>query len=164
LVSEQLAAEGAGVITGGVVGAAAALVAMAARHSDEWPEASAVLGQAESLQRRAERLAAENARRYAVVLRAFAGEGDLGQALDQAAETPLRLAEAANDVALLAVYTAERCEPRLRADVLAAASLAAGAARAAAELVAANLAATAEDERVARAWELAAATAAAIRP
>src|SRR5438128_1698028 len=131
---------------------------MAARVSEEWPEAPATVGQALALRRRAEALAVENVRRYADVLRALdrPREIDLGAALSHAADIPLRIAETAYDVALLARHTADLCEPRVRADVLAAASLAAGAAGAAAELVAANLTAIEGDERVARAYELAA--------
>jgi len=130
---------------------------MAARASADWPDARAALGQAQALHRRAEALAAENARRYAEVLRALESPGaiDLGAALDQAADIPLRIAETANDVALLAAHSADLCAPHVRADVLAAAALAAGAARAAAELVAVNLTAMQGDERVARAWDLA---------
>ena len=76
---------------------------------------------------------------------------------------PLELAETANDVALLAAYTADRCEPRVRADVVAAGALAAGAAAAAAELVAINLTAIEGDPRVEQARTLAAAAARAAR-
>jgi formiminotetrahydrofolate cyclodeaminase len=156
--AERAAAEGAGVASAGVVGAAAALVEMAARVSEDWPESRAALGQAQALHRRADALAAENARRYADVLRALESRGDLdlGVALDQAADIPLRIAETANDVALLAVHAADLCAPHVRPDVLAAAALAAGAAAAAAELVVANLTAMEGDKRVARVRDLAA--------
>ena len=160
--AERVAAEGAGVAAARVVETAATLVAMAAGVSSEWPEAGAVAGQARALQRRATRLAAENAAGYADVLRALEQGGDrLGEALTQAAEVPLQVAEAANDVSLLAAYTADRCDPRVRADVVAAGALAAGAAAAAAELVAINLTATEGDERVQRARDLAASAATA---
>ncbi len=160
----ELAAEGAGVTAGGVVRTAASLVAMTARRSPDWVDAKAVLAQAESLERRAVALATENARRYAEVLAAFdrPDDGTLGAALERAAEVPLRIAETAHDVALLAAHAAEFCEPRLQPDARAAAHLAAGAAAAAAELVAANLTALEEDPRVGRARELAQAAAIAI--
>jgi formiminotetrahydrofolate cyclodeaminase len=154
--AERVAAEGAGVASAQVVETAAALVAMAAGISPDWDEANGVAGQAATLQRRSQRLAEENARVYATVLRAFdAGGAGLGEALTQAAEVPLELAETANDVAMLAAYTADRCEPRVRADVVAAGALAAGAAAAAAELVAINLTASEGDPRVEHARTLA---------
>ena len=155
--AEQAAAEGAGVAAAGVVGTAAGLVEMAARVSEDWPEARATVGQALALRRRAEGLAVENVRRYADVLRALdhPSEIDLGAALSHTADIPLRIAETAHDVAVLARHAADLCEPRVRPDALAAAALAAGAAGAAAELVAANLTAIEGDERVARAYELA---------
>jgi formiminotetrahydrofolate cyclodeaminase len=161
---ERLAAESAGVAAARVVEIAAAVLSTAARMSAGWAEAAAVAGQADSLRRRATRLAAENAPVYAVVLRAFEQGGDrLGQALDEAAEVPLRVAEAAHDVVLLAAHSADRCEPQARADVIAAGALAAGAAAAAAELVASNLTAMPGDERVERARDLATAAAATLR-
>jgi formiminotetrahydrofolate cyclodeaminase len=154
---ERAAAEGAGVAAAGVVGAAAALIEMAASVSEDWHEARATLGQARALHRRAEALGAENARRYSEVLRALAepGQSDLGAALDHAADIPLRVAETANDVVLLARHSAELCAPHVRADVIASAALAAGAAAAAAQLVVVNLTALEGDERVARARDLA---------
>ena len=93
--AEQAAAEGAGVATAGVVGTAAGLVEMAARVSEDWPEARAAVGQALALRRRAEGLAVENVRRYADVLRALdhPSEIDLGAALSHTADIPLRIAE-----------------------------------------------------------------------
>src|SRR5215471_10253920 len=124
--AEQVAAEGAGVASAQVVETAAALLAMAAGVSPDWDEANGIAGQAAALRRRSQRLADENAAAYAAVLRAFDEGGDgIGDALTQAAEVPLELAETANDVALLAAYTADRCEPRVRADVVAAGALAA---------------------------------------
>ena len=161
---ERVAAESAGVAAARVVEAAAALVAMAAGVSPEWPEAAAVVGQARALARRATRLAAENAAGYAEVLRALEEGGDaIGAAMVRAADVPLRIAEAATDVSLLAAHTADRCEPRVRADVVAAGALAAGAAAAAAELVAENLTAVEGDERVEHARDLAASAASAFR-
>jgi formiminotetrahydrofolate cyclodeaminase len=152
--AERAAAEGAGVAAAGVAGAAAALVEMAARVTED----PATLGQAQALRRRAESLAAPNGTAYAAVLHALQdpGQRDLGAALDRAAEIPLQIAETANDIAILAQYSADICDPHVRADVLAAAALAAGAAAAAAELVVANLTALEGDERVARAYDLAA--------
>jgi formiminotetrahydrofolate cyclodeaminase len=80
----------------------------------------------------------------------------LGRAFARAAEPPLRIVEAATDVAQLAVAVARNGNPGLRADAAAAAALAAAAARAAAELVAVNLTASEDDRRVVQARALAA--------
>ena len=79
--------------------------------------------------------------------RAPAGHGrrrasDLGLLLERAAQIPLDIAEAAVDVASLAAVVAERGEQALRADAVAGALLAQGAARAAATLVEVNLGTT----------------------
>ena len=83
--------------------------------------------------------------------------------LARAAAVPLAIAEASSDVALLAAEVAERCEPALRADAVAAAQLAEGAARASAELVAVNLGVLEEDERLELARTLATSAATAAR-
>ncbi len=72
----------------------------------------------------------------------------LGRALEQAADAPLRIAEACTDVALLASGLAERGASGHQADARSAAALAAGAARAAAVLVEVNLGVTDADARV----------------
>lgn len=81
----------------------------------------------------------------------------------RAAAVPLAIAEASVDIVLLAVDVAERCDPALRADAVAAAQLAEGAARAAAELVAVNLGVIEDDERLELARTLAEAAATAAR-
>ena len=75
----------------------------------------------------------------------------LGTALLRAAEVPLRIAEAAADVAELAALTAAEGSPHLRADATAAAALAEAATRAAAHLVDINLATVRGDAHSARA-------------
>jgi formiminotetrahydrofolate cyclodeaminase len=60
----------------------------------------------------------------------------------------LEIAQAASDVALLALTVAQSGDPALRADAVTAALLAAAAAKAGAELVAVNLTASADDPRV----------------
>jgi formiminotetrahydrofolate cyclodeaminase len=65
-----------------------------------------------------------------------------------AAEPPLALARLATDVADLCATAGARVEPRVHADVAAAAALAAAVARGARELVAVNLTALPGDERV----------------
>jgi formiminotetrahydrofolate cyclodeaminase len=73
----------------------------------------------------------------------------------------MEIAEAAVDVAALAAVVAERGDQALRADAVAAALLAQGAARAAATLVEVNLGTTESDSRVVRVRDLAGAAQAA---
>ncbi len=115
------------------------------------------VAQAAALCRRLTQLADEDARVFANALGELDRRDDdfkLGRALDQAAETPLRIADACVDVALLAAALAADGSPELQPDARAAAALAAGAARASAVLVEANLAVAQDDDRVRRAREL----------
>jgi methenyltetrahydrofolate cyclohydrolase len=149
---------GGGSVAALVAAAAAGLLAKVARASTEaWPEARGVAAQAEALRDRVAPLAQLDADEYEAALRARSDGGDyeLGRAYARAAEPPLQIVEAAADVALLSVSVAQHGDPGLRADAVTAASLAAGAARAAAELVAVNLTASAVDERVVRARKFA---------
>ena len=72
----------------------------------------------------------------------------LGQVTAAAAEPPLALVRLAADLTELCAAAAERVEPRVHADVAAAAALAAAVARGARALVAANLTALPGDLRV----------------
>jgi formiminotetrahydrofolate cyclodeaminase len=157
-IAEQTPAPGGGSVAAFVVAMAAGLVAMAARFSREhWAEAAGALAQAERLRRRAEPLGKEDAEAYEEALRALRlpreadSEGRnevLRKALERAAAVPLEIAGIASSVALLAAEVAERGNPNLRGDAAAAAVLAEGGARAAANLVAINLGATEDDPRV----------------
>lgn len=154
-----------------VLGFAAALVVMSARFSGgTWNGAEQAAAQAEALRARVELLAVEDGRAYADVLAALrlprepdAGEREraLALALGRAAEVPLELAGLAAEAAELAVEVAERGNRNLRGDATTAASLAAASARAAANLVAINLAGRGGDPRVERAAAAAARAAAA---
>jgi formiminotetrahydrofolate cyclodeaminase len=149
---------GGGSVAALVTAAAAGLLAKVARGSiDTWAEARGVAAQAESLRDRVAPIAQLDADEYEAALRARSEGGDfeLGQAYARAAEPPLRIVEAAADVAVLSVLVAQRGDQSLRADAVTAAALAAGAALAGAELVAVNLTASAGDERVLRARRLA---------
>jgi formiminotetrahydrofolate cyclodeaminase len=149
---------GGGSVAALVTAAAAGLLAKVARASvDTWTEARGVAAQAESLRDRVAPLAQLDADEYEAALKARSDGGDfeLGRAYARAAEPPLQIVEAAVDVAVLSVTVAQFGDPSLRADAVTAAALAAGAARAAAELVAVNLTASADDERVVRARKLA---------
>jgi formiminotetrahydrofolate cyclodeaminase len=151
---------------------AAALVAMSARLSPEWPEAGGVVAQALALQERLAALAQTDADVYAESLEALATRGEqtdarrdfaLGQALDRAARAPLAIAETAHDVAVLAAAAAENVRAEVQPDARAAALLAAAAASAAALLVEVNLTASAGDERVLQARRAADGAAAAVQ-
>ena len=146
-----------------LVGAiAAAVCAKVARFADD----GGATAQAAALCRRLTALADEDARVFVSALAELDRRDDdfkLGRALDQAAEAPLRIAEACVDVAVLASALAERGAAELRPDAHAAAALAAGAARASALLVEANLAVAHDDDRVARARRLSEEAASAAR-
>ena len=156
---------GGGSVAAIVTAAAAGLLAKVARSSGEhWPEAAGTAAQAEALRDRAAPLAQADADQYEAALRAQAEDHEqpgerrdfaLGRAFARAAEPPLEIAAIAADVSQLSVTVAERGEPALRADAVAAALLAAAAAATAAELVAVNLTASGGDERVMRARRLA---------
>lgn len=131
---------------------AAELLASIARAStSNWPDARGVAAQAESLRDRAAPLAELSAAAYEQALEAEGGDYEVGRAYAQAAEPPLRIAETAADVAELAAVVAEYGDPARRADAVSAGLVAAGCARAAAELVAVNLTVGTDDERVRRA-------------
>ncbi|HZT92625.1 MAG TPA: cyclodeaminase/cyclohydrolase family protein [Gaiellaceae bacterium] len=147
-------APGAGSSAALVGALGAALCAKAARLSGD-PGAAA---QADALRRRLQTLAEEDSAAFLEALhelRARRGDVPLGRALARAAECPLRIGEACADVAVLAAGLAGRCKPEVQPDARGAAALAAGAARAAALLVEANLGAGPGDERVVRASRVA---------
>jgi formiminotetrahydrofolate cyclodeaminase len=138
----------------------AALIAKVAKASTSWPEARAVVAQAERLRRRTAPLAQSDADVYEEALAALhlpeqlepeVRDMALAQVLARAAEIPLVIAEAGADVACLAAEVADRGAPNRRGDAIAAALIGEAAARAAANLVAINLTVTPEDERVLRA-------------
>jgi formiminotetrahydrofolate cyclodeaminase len=141
-----------------VAAVAAALVGMTARLSTEsWGEAAGVAVQADLLRERLAVLAQADAETYgralhrlehAVEIPAERRDYELGEALAEAAATPLAIATTAADVALLAAEAAGRGEPRVQADAETALALAAAAAQSAARLVEVNLATVAGDPRV----------------
>jgi formiminotetrahydrofolate cyclodeaminase len=128
---------------------AAAVVAKAARASER-PGAAA---QAALLEKRLVRMADTDARalRAARTLLATGAGGcdhDLGEALRKAMTIPASIGTACADIAALAAGERELVLPDYRPDLEAAAALAAGAAQAAAHLVAVNLAASPDDRDV----------------
>jgi formiminotetrahydrofolate cyclodeaminase len=139
-----------------VTASAAELLATIARASTEvWPDARAVAAQAESLRDRVTPLAKLSREAYEAALAATGNDFEVGRAYANAAEPPLRIAEAATDVAELAAHVAHYAEPTLHADAVAAGLVAAGCAAAAAELVNVNLTVSAKDDRVRKATLLA---------
>ncbi len=140
------------------VAMAAGLVGMVARASKEhWDEAGGVVGQAETLRARVAPLAQADAEAYLGALTALRSRDELEEryrdqklreALDHAAEIPLRIAEAGCDLACLAALLVENGNPEVRADAAVAALLAEGGTRAAAKLVAVNLSALEGDPRI----------------
>jgi formiminotetrahydrofolate cyclodeaminase len=166
---DELAGEGrtpgGGSVAALVTAMAAGLLAKVARGSvDTWPEAAGIAAQAESLRARAAPLAQADAEQYeaALLARGQSGEGQgarqdfaLGQAYAKAAEPPLQIAQAASDVAQLALTVAQNGDAALWADAVTAALLAAAAAKSAAELVAVNLTTSAGDRRVLEAAKVA---------
>jgi methenyltetrahydrofolate cyclohydrolase len=165
---------GAGSALAVALATAAAVVQMAARLSPEsWTDAAGVAAQADALRERAARLVDEDAEAYRRALEARAAADEtarpeqrdrtLGRVTAAAAEPPLALVRLAADLAELCAAAGARVEPRVHADVAAAAALAAAVARGARALVATNLTALPGDTRVEEADRLAAAAEAAAR-
>ena len=146
LASEQPAPGGGSAAA--LVGAmAAALCAKVAQLSGD----GGSVAQAAALCRRLTSLAEEDARLFTNALSELERRDDdfkLGRALEQAADAPLRIAEACLDVAVLAAALGELGAAERQADARSAAALAAGAAQAAAVLVEVNLGVSDADERV----------------
>src|SRR6266513_966300 len=142
---------GGGSVAALVTAMAAGLLAKVARGSVEtWPDAAGIAAQAESLRARAAPLAQADAEQYeaALLARGQSGEG-------QGVRQDFAIAQAAGDVAQLALTVAQSGDAALWADAVTAALLAAAAAKAAAELVAVNLTASAGDRRVLEAAKVA---------
>ena len=148
---EHAAAAGTAAAFAGAL--AAAVVAKTARASERGASAA----QAVALQRRLCRLAESDAEVLGRARATFAEGGsanserrdfELGRALRLALVVPLEIGEACADVAVLAADEREGTVPDHVADLAAAASIAAGAARAAARLVAVNLAAAPDGPEV----------------
>jgi formiminotetrahydrofolate cyclodeaminase len=155
-VAARTPAPGGGSVSALAVALAAGLVEMAARFSEpHWPEARVAAARSALLRERAAELAPADAAAYEAVLAASGAEAT-ARALDAAAEVPLELARVAADVAALAADAVVHGNPNLRGDAATGAALAEAGARAAANLVAINLRARADDGRPARAARYAA--------
>lgn len=155
-------APGGGSAAALAVAFAARLVAMVARCSPGWSEASGATAQANAVSDRAVELVRTDARAWEEALTALRdAEADAGhdpkrdfvleRKLEAAAAAPLEIAALGADAAALAALAAERGEATYRADAAAAAALAAGAASAATHLVRINLGVRRADPRLQRA-------------
>ncbi len=137
---------GAAAITAAI---AAGLLGMAARFStSQLIDAAGRAAHADRARTQVAALAEQDAEAYQAVLAAFAlpREPDsdvrrrqIRRSLERAARVPTEIAEAASGIATEAAELAERGNPNLRGDAFTAATLAAAAARAAAELVRLNV-------------------------
>ncbi len=172
LIASPAPNPGAGATAALVTTLAAALMVKVSRPSiGAWPEAGAVVAQAERLRQRAAPMAEANAQAYERARGALtavsdphdanpAGAGspvpasDLGASLDEAAAVPLRIAEVAADIVELATTAAGHAQYDMRPDALIAARLADACVSAATDLVEVNLGVTQNDERLERARAL----------
>ena len=163
-------APGGGAVAAVSIALAAELIAMTARASaEQWADGAAAAAQAVTLRDRATKAAREEGVAFPAAIEALrssrASPGDhagLGRALDDAAAVTLRIAQSGADVADLGSFAVAAGHPDLRADAVVGVILAEAGARAAAHLVAINLAVTEGDPRL-EAADAAAASAAAAR-
>ena len=142
-------APGAGAAAAITAGIAAGLLAMAARFSTaQLIDSAGRAAHADRVREQVIALAERDVEAYQAVLAAFAlpREPDPGvrhrqirRTLDRASRVPAEIAELASEVTIEAMQVAERGNPNLRGDALTAATLAAAAARSAAELVRLNI-------------------------
>ena len=170
-VASDSPAPGGGSVAAVAVALAAGLAGMAARLSPErLADAPELAGRADAARLKVAPLARTDAESYGRVLEAYR-EPDpetrsvrVGDALSAAADVPLAVAEAGEEVVRIASRLAQEGNPNLEGDALAAVLLAGAGVRAAAKLVEINLsAAGVEDGRLRRANDLVDTTAAAVR-
>lgn len=167
-ISAGPAPPGAGTVAALSAAMAAGLVAMAARSV----EAVGSVAQAEALRDQLVELAEEDARALAHALSSLSGEAAadqspeardflLGRALVRAADELVRIAEACESLAELAVAVAADASGPMQADAAGAATIAESSARVVSALVEINLATVEGDVRLERARRAAAGAAAA---
>jgi formiminotetrahydrofolate cyclodeaminase len=155
---------GGGASAAVAVALAAALTAMAARFSaDHLADAETIADRAEELRNRVMPLAQADAAAYGRVLDAYRTPRDddekrrrrIREALSEAADVPLSIAEVGVEVAGNAARLVEEGNPNLRGDAMTAAALAKAGVRAAATLVEINVSAGgADDDRLSRVEQL----------
>ena len=172
MVASREPAPGGGASAAVAVALAAALAGMAARFSnDHLADAETLAATAEGLRGRVMPLARADAVAYGRVLDAYRARRDGGdgerrpsvrEALTEAADVPLSVAEIGAEVAGISARLVREGNENLRGDAATAVALAVAGVRAAATLVELNVSAGgADDGRLSRAGELLAATAAA---
>ena len=169
LVASREPAPGGGASAAVAVTLAAALSSMAARFfTDHLTEAPLLAERAEELRNAAAPLARSDAISYGYVLEAYRAPHEeegrprrIREALSEAANVPLSIAEIGAEVAGVGARLAEEGNPNLKGDALTAVELAGAGVRAAAALVQINISAGGKDDgRLARANELVSETAA----
>ena len=171
MVASREPTPGGGASAAVAVALAAALTAMAARFSaDHLADAETIADRAEELRNRVMPLAQADAAAYGRVLDAYRTPRDddekrrrrIREALSEAADVPLSIAEVGVEVAGNAARLVEEGNPNLRGDAMTAAALAKAGVRAAATLVEINVSAgSADDDRLSRVDQLLATMAAA---
>jgi methenyltetrahydrofolate cyclohydrolase len=171
MVASREPTPGGGASAAVAVALAAALTAMAARFSaDHLADAETIADWAEELRNRVMPLAQADAAAYGRVLDAYRTPRDddekrrrrIREALSEAADVPLSIAEVGVEVAGNAARLVEEGNPNLRGDAVTAAALAKAGVRAAATLVEINVSAGgADDDRLSRVDQLLATMAAA---
>ena len=170
MVASREPTPGGGASAAVAVALAAALTAMAARFSaDHLADAETIADRAEELRNRVMPLAQADAAAYGRVLDAYRIPRDdekrrrrIREALSEAADVPLSIAEVGVEVAGNAARLVEEGNPNLRGDAVTAAALAKAGVRAAATLVEINVSAGgADDDRLSRVDQLLATMAAA---
>ena len=165
MVASREPAPGGGASAAVAVALAAALTAMAARFSTgHLDDAEAIAGKAEELRSRVMPLARADAVAYGRVLDAYRIPHDddeeerrrrIREALSEAADVPLSIAEVGVEVVGNAARLAEEGNPNLRGDAVTAAVLAGAGVRAAITLVEINVSAGgADDDRLSRVDQL----------
>jgi formiminotetrahydrofolate cyclodeaminase len=172
LVASGSPAPGGGSVAAVAVALAAGLAGMAARLSaDQLADAAKLADQADALRRRVAPLAWADAESYGRVLDALRLPRDsetrterIKDALSGAADVPLAVAGAGNEVADIAARLVQKGNPNLEGDAMTAVFLADAGVHAAAVLAGINLSsANVQDERLGRAGELVEKTAATVR-
>jgi formiminotetrahydrofolate cyclodeaminase len=139
-----------------VVAAAAALLEKSARLSGKhWDGAAGALERATGLRMESFGLIEEDAQAYIAFVEAVRSQDDVETAHARTVDVPLRMTRAAAEVAELAVQLANHGNPRLRADAVVAATLAAAAAESGATLISVNVGDAAGDARLAAARQMA---------
>jgi methenyltetrahydrofolate cyclohydrolase len=156
-LAAETSAPGAGAVAAVTVALGAALVEMAARFSKGSEAALAAAGE---LRSRVAPLAQADGEAYAAFLAARRAGADDAEARARIVAVPLEVAGCAEEVAELAASLAERGNPNLRGEAMAAAQAASAGAAIASKLVELNLGGK-PDERLDRARTHAASAAAA---